>query len=333
MGAGKVRAMRNGFPEDPTDVLRSVLTLEDAGVDPVTGETLLTGSTPDQARGRVFGGQVMAQSLTAAISTVASDRLLHSMHGYFIRPGDALLPISFRVDILRDGRSFSVRHVEAQQEGKTILTATCSFQEPTGGLEHHTPMPTGVPDPESLPKTSERLGHLGHPIAQEWSWARPFDIRHVDPPLETTPDKRQVATNMVWMKTFTALEGDENLQRAALAYASDYTLLEPILRRHGLTWVRPGMSVASLDHAMWWHRPARVDEWLLYVQSSPSAQGARGLSNGRIYSRNGELVASVAQEGMVRVPNDFQHKVRGAVQDLYLKTARRPNRSSGPAAD
>ncbi len=333
MGTGKVRARRNGFPEDPTDVLRAVLGLDSAGLDPVTGETLLTGTTPEQARGRVFGGQVMAQSLTAAISTVAPDRLIHSMHGYFIRPGDALIPITFRVDQLRDGRSFSVRHVEAQQEGKSILSLTCSFQEPTEGLEHQSPMPTGVPDPESLPKTSDRLGHLGHPVAQDWSWARPFDIRHVDPPLETTPDRRQVATNMVWMRTFSPLEGDQNLQRAALAYASDYTLLEPILRRHGVSWVRPGMSAASLDHAMWWHRPARVDEWLLYVQSSPSAQGARGLSSGRIYSRSGELVASVAQEGMIRVPHDFQNKVRGAVQDLYLKTTRRPNRSPGPAAD
>lgn len=326
MGTGKIRKGRIEFPEDPTDVLRGVLSLDEAGGDPVSGERLLTGTTPTQARGRVFGGQVMAQSLTAAMASVDPGRLIHSMHGYFIRPGDALVPITFAVEDLRDGRSFSVRRVQARQEGKTILSLICSFQEPSEGLEHQSPMPTGVPDPESLPRTSERLGHLGHPMAQEWSWARPFDIRHVDPPLETTPDKRQVATNMVWMKTFSALDGDENLHRAALAYASDYTLLEPVLRRHGLAWVRPGMSVASLDHAMWWHRPARVDEWLLYVQSSPSAQGARGLSTGRVYARTGELVASVAQEGMLRVPRDFQNKVRGAVQDLYLKTARKPSR-------
>ncbi|MEO9246400.1 acyl-CoA thioesterase II [Citricoccus nitrophenolicus] len=324
MGTGKIRKVRTGFPEDPTDVLRGVLSLVEADEDPATGERLLTGTTPAQARGRVFGGQVMAQSLIAAMSTVDPGRLIHSMHGYFIRPGDALVPITFAVEDLRDGRSFSVRRVQARQEGKTILSLICSFQEPSEGLDHQSPMPTGVPDPESLPRTSERLGHLGHPMAQEWSWARPFDIRHVDPPLETAPDRRQVATNMVWMKTFSTLDGDENLHRAALAYASDYTLLEPVLRRHGLAWVRPGMSVASLDHAMWWHRPARVDEWLLYVQSSPSAQGARGLSNGRIYSRTGELVASVAQEGMLRVPHDFQNKVKGAVQDLYLKTAWRP---------
>jgi acyl-CoA thioesterase II len=323
MASDKVRRQRSGFPEDPTDVLRRVMDLTPVGTDRATGETLYTGSTPPQARGRVFGGQVMAQSLVSAINTVEGDRAIHSMHGYFIRPGDALLPITFGVEDLRDGRSFSVRRVHARQEGKTLMSLICSFQEPSTGLEHQSPMPTGVPDPESLPPTSQRLGHLAHPMAQEWSWARPFDIRHVDPPIETTPDRRQVATNMVWMKTFSVLEGNANLHRAALAYASDYTLLEPILRRHGITWVRPGMSVASLDHAMWWHRPARVDEWLLYVQSSPSGQGARGLSNGRIYSREGELVATVAQEGMVRIPRDFQNKVKGAVQDLYLKTTRR----------
>ncbi|MDI3330625.1 MAG: acyl-CoA thioesterase II [Micrococcus sp.] len=326
MVSERVRRQRGKFPEDPTDVLRQVLTLTEDGTDQDSGETRFIGLTPPQARGRVFGGQVMAQALMAAIHTVAPDRAIHSMHGYFIRPGDALKPISFAVEDLRDGRSFSVRRVHAKQDGKTILSLICSFQEPAPGLEHQSPMPSGVPDPESLPSTSHRLGHIQHPVAQEWSWARPFDIRHVDAPIETTPGKERVATNMVWMKTFSALEGDANLHRAALAYVSDYTLLEPVLRRHGLAWVRPGMSVASLDHAMWWHRPARVDEWLLYVQTSHSAQGARGLSHGRIYSRNGELVASVAQEGMIRVPTDAKYKVQGAVQDLFIKTAWRPPR-------
>jgi acyl-CoA thioesterase II len=326
MVSDKVRRQRGKFPEDPTDVLRQVLTLTEDGSDEMSGEALFTGLTPPQARGRVFGGQVMAQSLMAAIRTVAPGRAIHSMHGYFIRPGDALKPISFAVEDLRDGRSFSVRRVHADQDGKTILSLMCSFQEPATGLEHQSPMPSGVPDPESLPSTSQRLGHLQHPVAQEWSWARPFDIRHVDAPIEATAGKERVATNMVWMKTFSPLEGDANLHRAALAYVSDYTLLEPILRRHGLAWVRPGMSVASLDHAMWWHRPARVDEWLLYVQTSHSAQGARGLSHGRIYARNGDLVASVAQEGMLRVPTDAKYKVQGAVQDLFLKTARRSAR-------
>ncbi|QCU78293.1 acyl-CoA thioesterase II [Citricoccus sp. SGAir0253] len=328
MGSDRVRRLRENFPEDPTDVLRRVLSLTPEGSDERTGEALFTGLTPPQARGRVFGGQVMAQSLMAAIHTVDAGRAIHSMHGYFIRPGDALQPIRFAVEDLRDGRSFSVRRVHADQDGKTILSLMCSFQEPSPGLDHQSPMPNGVPEPESLPATSQRLGHVQHPVAQEWAWARPFDIRHVDSPLEATPGKERVATNMVWMKTFSGLEGDANVHRAALAYASDYTLLEPVLRRHGLAWVRPGMSVASLDHAMWWHRPARVDEWLLYVQTSHSAQGARGLSHGRIYSREGELVASVAQEGMIRVPNDARNRVRGAVQDLFVKTAWRPPRQS-----
>jgi acyl-CoA thioesterase II len=326
MVSDKVRRQRGKFPEDPTDVLRQVLTLTEDGTDESSGQARFTGLTPPQARGRVFGGQVMAQSLMAAIRTAAPDRAIHSMHGYFIRPGDALKPISFAVEDLRDGRSFSVRRVQATQDGQTILSLICSFQEPAPGLDHQSPMPSGVPDPESLPSTSQRLGHLRHPVAQEWSWARPFDIRHVDTPIEASPGRDKVATNMVWMKTFSPLEGDGNLHRAALAYVSDYTLLEPILRRHGLAWVRPGMSVASLDHAMWWHRPARVDDWLLYVQTSHSAQGARGLSHGRIYSRNGELVASVAQEGMIRVPMDAKYRVQGAVQDLFLKTTRRPAR-------
>lgn len=326
MSTGKVHKGRNDFPEDPTDVLRNVLDLAPAGEDAATGDLLFTGETPPQARGRVFGGQVMAQSLMAAIATVDGERGIHSMHGYFLRPGNALLPITFAVETLRDGRSFSARRVQAMQEGKTILSLISSFQDPVSGLDHQSPMPTAVPDPESLPSTSDRLGRMRHPIAQEWSWARPFDIRHVDPPIEIAPDRSEVATNMVWMKTFSAMEGNANLHRAALAYASDYTLLEPILRRHGISWVRPGISVASLDHAMWWHRPARVDEWLLYVQSSPSAQGARGLSNGRIYSRDGELVASVAQEGMIRVPGDLQYRVKNSVQSLLLKGAGRPRR-------
>lgn len=326
MVSDKVRRQRERFPEDPTDVLRQVLTLTADGEDKNTGETLYTGHTPPQARGRVFGGQVMAQSLMAAIRTVDPARDIHSMHGYFIRPGDALKPLTFAVEQLRDGRSFSVRRVHAKQDGKALLSLICSFQEPAPGLDHQSPMPSGVPDPESLPTTSQRLGHIQHPVAQEWSWARPFDIRHVDSPIEASPGKERVATNMVWMKTFSSLEGDANLHRAALAYASDYTLLEPILRRHGLAWVRPGMSVASLDHAMWWHRPARVDEWLLYVQTSHTAQGARGLSHGRIYARTGELVASASQEGMLRVPTDTRSRVQGAVQDLFLKTAWRPHR-------
>lgn len=310
-------------PKDPTDLLRGILDLADAGPDPVTGEPRFTGTTPRQAHGRVFGGQVLAQALAAAARTVAGTRPAHSIHGYFIRPGDALQPITFTVETLRDGRSFSVRRVLASQNEKAILALTCSFQEPAEGVDHQVAMPEDVPAPEELPTTADVLGNIRHPVAQEWSWSRPFDIRHVQSPIYVDRAARAQNTNMVWMKTFTPLADDPRLHLAALTYASDYTLLEPILRQHGVAWVQPGMSVASLDHAMWFHRAARVDKWLLYVQHSPSAQGARGLGQGSVFTREGELVATVAQEGMVRLPQGHavtRAKVQDAAQRLTMRT-------------
>ena len=241
------------------------------------------------------------------------------MHGYFLRPGDANKTITFGVQRLRDGRSFSARRVHAYQEGVPILSMIASFQGEDAGIEHESAMPKGIPDPESLPTTADLLGKFDHPVARHWAYERPFDIRHVDPPLYVSAKGKREARNAVWMKTFGPMPDNANLHRAALAYASDYTLLESILRRHGLSWITPGMNVASLDHAMWWHRPARVDEWLLYVQESPSAQGARGLATGKIFNRAGQHVASVAQEGMVRVPTDLKNKVVGAFQSKVLE--------------
>lgn len=289
-------------PEDPTAMLRGLLDLDQAAPHPLTGDLRFTGTTPDQAQGRVFGGQVLSQSLAAATRTVDAGRDAHSLHGYFVRPGDARRPITFTVEQVRDGRSFSVRRVLATQDEKPILTLTCSFQAPAGGVDHQATMPAGVPEPEELPTTAELLGGIPDPVAQETAWARPFDIRHVDPALYLRPAAERTATNMVWMRTFTPLADDPHLHRAALTYASDYTLLEPVLRRHAVAWTHPGMSVASLDHSMWFHRPARVDEWLLYVQTSPSAQGSRGLGQGHVFTRDGVLVATVAQEGMLRLP-------------------------------
>ncbi|MDY6054396.1 acyl-CoA thioesterase II [Micrococcus sp.] len=287
-------------PTDPTDLLRGILDLTPAEPDPATGAPRFTGTTPPQALGRVFGGQVLAQALAAAGRTAPADRPAHSLHAYFVRPGDALAPITFTVDPLRDGRSFSVRQVSASQEGRTILSLTCSFQQAAEGVDHHEPMPADVPGPEELPSAADLLGGIDHPVAQETAWSRPFDIRHVTPAVYVRPDEHRRSRNMVWMRTFSPLADDPHLHRSALTYASDYTLLEPVLRRHGLAWTHPGMSVASLDHAMWFHRPARADEWLLYVQESPSAQGARGLGLGRVFTRDGHLVATVAQEGMIR---------------------------------
>ncbi|QQQ61036.1 acyl-CoA thioesterase [Paenarthrobacter ureafaciens] len=287
--------------EDPMEVLIGLLDLGDFD-GARTNEDIFLGPSQRQPRHRVFGGQVLAQSMMAGMRTVDADRGAHSMHGYFLRPGDANKPITFGVERLRDGRSFSARRVHAYQDGVPILSMIASFQVADEGLDHQTAMPEGIPDPESLPSTADLLSSFDHPLARHMSSERPFDVRHVDPALYVTAPTRHVATNAVWMKTMGPLPDDPNLHRAALAYASDYTLLEPILRKHGLAWMTPGMSVASLDHAMWWHRPVRVDEWMLYVQESPSAQGARGLATGRIFNREGLHVATVAQEGMVRIP-------------------------------
>ncbi|TDK27806.1 acyl-CoA thioesterase II [Arthrobacter crusticola] len=288
---------------DPTHSLLSLLDLSSAD-GAQTDEDIFVGTSAPQPGKRVFGGQVLGQSLIAAIRTVEPTREVHSMHAYFLRAGDADLPITFGVQRLRDGRSFSARRTHAYQDGVPILSMIASFQEPDEGLNHQDAMPSGVPDPESLPSTADLLGGFDHPVARAWAFDRPFDVRHLDSPLYVSNDGVREPRNAVWMKTFGPMPDDDGLHRAALAYASDYTLLEPILRPHGLSWIHPGMSVASLDHAMWWHRPVRVDEWLLYVQSSPSASGARGLAAGKIYNRAGDLVASVAQEGMVRVPRE-----------------------------
>ncbi|WP_022891898.1 acyl-CoA thioesterase [Agromyces subbeticus] len=284
----------------PIDGLLSTLQLTDTGAR--TTEDIFTGPSQWMPLGRVFGGQVLAQSLTAAMHTVPDDRTIHSMHGYFLRPGDVEHPITFSVDRLHDGRSFSTRRTHAYQNGEPILSLIASFQTEDDGVEHQVDMPTDLPDPETLPSTADVLGSFDHDIARYWSNERAFDVRHIPSPVYLSVEGERVPRQAVWMKAFGKLPDDPKQHRAALAYASDYSILEPILRAHGVAWATPGLKVASLDHAMWWHRDARVDEWLLYTQESPSASGGRGLSLGRIYTREGVLVASVAQEGMVRVP-------------------------------
>jgi acyl-CoA thioesterase-2 len=284
----------------PLQGLLAALDLTDTGAR--TNEDIFTGPSQWMPQGRVFGGQVLAQSITAAMRTVDDDRVVHSMHGYFLRPGNIDKPITFAVDRIHDGRSFATRRTQAYQDGIPILSLIASFQTEDEGLDHQIDMPAGIPQPEDIPSTAERLAGIDHPVARFWATERPFDMRHVDSPIYLSVEGEPVGHQAVWMKTLGALPDDPNLHRAALAYASDYTILEPIYRRHGLAWVTPGLKTASLDHAMWWHRFGRADEWVLYVQESPSGQGGRGLSLGRIYSREGVLLASVAQEGMVRVP-------------------------------
>ena len=289
------------LPSDPVAQMIATLNLADAGGARTT-EDIFTGPSQWMPHGRVYGGQVLAQSVVAATRTVADDRFIHSLHGYFLRPGDIDLPITFSVDRLRDGRSFSTRRVQAFQKGEPIFSMIASFQIADAGLDHQLDMPTELPQPEDLPSAAELVGAIDHPRAQYWAKARPFDMRHVGSPIYFKVEGEHLAYQAVWLKALSPLPADQALHTAALAYVSDYTILESIYRRHGISWAHPGLSSASLDHAMWFHRPARVDEWMLYLQESPSAQGGRGLALGRIYSRDGSLLATVAQEGMVRVP-------------------------------
>ena len=284
------------IPTDPVADLVSVLDLEKLS------ETEFLGRTQWMPHGRVFGGQVLAQALTAAMRTTDSERHVHSLHSYFLRPGDIAKDVRFSVEILRDGKSFSARRVHALQDEKPIFSMIASFQEQSAGLEHSERMPANVPSPDALPSAADLLGGFDHPTAKYWSSARPFDLRHVTEPVYLQPAKERSANQMVWFKAISSMPEEARLHTAALAYASDYTILESILRKHGLSWAHPGLNSASLDHAMWFHRPSKVDQWHLYVQESPSAQGGRGLSIGKIFDQAGNLVASVAQEGMIRIP-------------------------------
>lgn len=284
---------------DPTESLLAALDLADTGAR--TSEDIFTAPSQWSPAGRVFGGQVLAQSVLAASRTVPDDRPIHSMHGYFLRPGDVDLPITFSVDRIHDGHSFTTRRTQAYQRGAPIFSMIASFQSVGRGFEHQEPLAADLPQPEDLADERALLLTIDHPLAHYWATERPFEMRHVESPIFVAVEGERTAHQAVWLRATDHLPDDPALHRAALAYASDYSILEPIFRRHGIAWATPGLRSASLDHAMWWHRPARVDDWLVYLQESPSASGGRGLSFGRIYTRDGVLVASVAQEGMVRV--------------------------------
>lgn len=286
--------------DDPFEALLRVLDLR-AAVGSTGSRAVFTGTSQPTLHGRVFGGQVLGQALVAASRTVEAARPAHSLHAYFLRPGDPAQPITFTVEVLRDGRSFSARRVQAAQHGAAILSMIASFQVVEGGFDHAVAMPD-VPGPEDLPTTAELLADVDHPAARYWSHQRPVDVRHVGSAVYLGVDE-EASSQAVWLRAAGTLPDDEALHRAVTAYASDYTMLEPVLRRHGLAWSTPGLRAASLDHAMWWHRPVRADEWLLFTQTSPSASGARGLSQGHFFARDGALVATVAQEGMLRVPS------------------------------
>jgi len=268
------------------------------------GGDVFTGPNLPQWRPRLFGGQVLGQVAVAAGRTVEAERALHSLHAYFLRPGDPAVPVEFAVERLRDGRSFSSRRVQAVQNGVPILSGIASFQVPAEGLDHAEQAPD-VPGPEELTSDAELLAEIDHPGARRIASSRPVEIRHVDPPVYLDADPSRSPRQSAWLRVPGPLPDDPLLHRAALAYASDFTVLEPVLRRHGLPWATPGASVASLDHAMWWHREARADEWVLFVGDTPSASGARALATARMFDRAGRLIATVAQEGMVRLPGEL----------------------------
>jgi acyl-CoA thioesterase-2 len=253
---------------------------------------------------RVFGGQVAGQALVAAGRTVDSDRHVHSLHSYFIRAGDPRIPIIYTVERIRDGHSFSVRRVIAVQHGKPIFTLSASFQLPQSGIDHAAPMPD-VPAPETLPTLAERF------IGYEELWAeighlpQPFDVRYVDDPpwIQRALGPRESQPHRIWLRTNGTLPDNPLMHVCAVTFASDLNLLDSVLIHHGLAVRLDPISMASLDHAMWFHRPFRADDWVLYVSESPSATGGRGLATGRFFSRDGRHLVSVAQEGMIRLPS------------------------------
>lgn len=281
----------------PFTALRDVLALEQIDDNTFVGQNL------PQLNGRVYGGQVLAQAILAAGATNPAGRLPHSLHGYFLRPGALDIPIRLEVERLRDGRSFSARRVHAFQGDKAILSMITSAQEDQPGIDQQQRMPT-APDPETLDSAVAKLSTIDHPVAKFWTSTAAFDVRHVGSSLYLGPDRNGDDRQMVWLRARGTLGDDQLMHRAMMIYACDQLMLEPVMRRADLDWGTRGLSIASLDHAMWWHRDARADEWLLYVQSSPSAQGGRGLGSARVFAQDGTLVASIAQEGMIRVPDE-----------------------------
>ncbi|HLS48367.1 MAG TPA: acyl-CoA thioesterase domain-containing protein [Actinomycetaceae bacterium] len=270
------------------------------------GPLTFTATSLERRTGRVFGGQVLAQALLAAGATLPADagtapRLPHSVHGYFLRPGRVEVPIVLEVEELRDGGSFSARRTHALQNDVPILSMITSFQEQQEGLEHAEEPPT-VPGPEDLRSAREVISGVDHPAARFMLRHGAFDLRHVEGHLYLPETLPPAATrHCLWMRSRGGVPDDQLLHRALLAYACDQVMLEPILRALGISWLSEGLNMASLDHAMWWHRDVRVDEWLLYVLDSPSAQGGRGLGTARVFDERGRLVATIAQEGMVRM--------------------------------
>jgi acyl-CoA thioesterase-2 len=283
--------------QEAVDGLVALLDLEEIDAD------IFRGVSTKSRWQRVFGGQVAGQALVAAGRTVPEERRVHSLHSYFVRPGDPNVPIVYEVDRVRDGRSFSTRRVIALQRGETIFSLSASFQLDQDGLDHQSPMPD-VPDPEVLPPLVNRYGDSPEAADFYRAMPKPIDLRYVDdPPWQQRAKGPRDGLNRVWLRADGKLPDDPLLHVCVLTYASDMTLLDSVLVRHGIAPGLDDISMASLDHAMWFERPFRADQWLLYSTRSPSASGGRGLATGRFYRPDGSQVCSVVQEGMIRVRN------------------------------
>jgi acyl-CoA thioesterase-2 len=282
---------------DSLEKLLELLDLEQIEVN------MFRGRSPDETVQRVFGGQVAGQALVAAGRTAPAERPVHSLHAYFIRPGDPAIPIVYTVERVRDGRTYTTRRVSAIQHGKTIFTLSASFQQPEDGLEHQAPMPS-VPPPEEVERSVDRLAALGEGVQIPRHFTgSPIELRHVGPhsaEAERDPSLRARGTR-VWLRVNGPMPDDTLLHVCLMTYASDLTLLDTVLLQHGRSWQEGRTVGASLDHAMWFHRPFRADQWLLYSQESPVAAGGRGLAWGQVFTESGELVVSVVQEGLIRI--------------------------------
>ncbi|GAB3229326.1 acyl-CoA thioesterase II [Glycomyces halotolerans] len=254
---------------------------------------------------RVFGGQVAGQALVAAGRTVEADRRVHSLHGYFVRPGDSSKPILYQVENIRDGRSFSVRRTVALQNGKPIFFMSASFHTGEAGLDHADPVPNHLPAPEEVPTIADRLKADPDRLSMWGRIPRPIDVRYLGGSGYLRSGERSAeARQRVWMKADGTLPDDPLIHVCVLTYASDLTLLDTVLSRHGAVWGPGGYLGTSLDHALWFHRPFRADEWILYDAESPTASGGRGLAQGRFFDRDGRHIASATQEGLLRQTPD-----------------------------
>lgn len=264
---------------------------------------LYRGDSPDVGWQRVFGGQVIGQALVAAQRTIEKPRKVHSLHGYFMRPGDPKVPIIYEVDRIRDGRSFATRRVVAIQHGHAIFSMSASFQLPEDGLQHYLPMPE-VAMPEDLPSekqlAEQYIDHAPENVRKYWQRERPIELRPTDLTHYISAKKLEPKQH-IWFRATGKLPDNDAVQQSVLAYASDMTLLDTSLFAHGKAVFDPAIQVASLDHALWFHRSPNMEDWHLYTQDSPNTSGGRGFTRGSIYTREGVLVASVAQEGLIRI--------------------------------